>query len=83
MSVPLQPRDDGCAVVERVATTDNQWGSTCLRPPAVRARWQSRDSSGSLLLCDQHASDLAADKRLSDVVRLDDAAAEDGPVGVE
>lgn len=79
MSVPLQPHDDGCAFVERVAPTNNQWGSTCPRPPAVRARWQARDYSGSLLLCDQHADELTDDMRLSDVERLDDATVEDGP----
>lgn len=64
MSVPLQPRDDGCAVIDREAD-GGQLGDPCDQPPTVRAVWRF-DTPGpvEVLLCDVHAADLAGHERL-------------------
>lgn len=78
MTIPLRPRADACAAIERVSETNSQWGGWCPRPVAIRARWRYADHTASLLLCDVHAAELAGDERLSHLVWFYDATAEDG-----
>lgn len=63
-SMPFQVRDDKCAVL----TDDDmgRGGGDCPQPPTVRAVWRF-DQPGKMpiLLCDQHADELADHERLT------------------
>lgn len=58
-----------------LATTDaprsfapgGQWGGNCDQPPTVRAVWRFEPPDGPkrILLCDQHAAELAGHERLT------------------
>lgn len=76
MSVPLHIVAGRCAAIVR-RNEVAQWGSNCLRPVAVRARWRFASEVVSLLLCDVHARQLGDDHRLSHVVWFYDATVED------
>jgi hypothetical protein len=72
---PLHVVSGRCAAVER-RNEVAQWGSNCVRPVAVRARWRFADGIVSLLLCEVHARELDHDERLSYVVWFYDATVE-------
>ena len=47
--MPLRPRHDGCAAIERAP--GGQWGGSCPRQVAVQVHWRFADKVASLLLC--------------------------------
>ena len=62
--VPFQVREDRCAVLidDRVARSIGN----CENPPTVRAVWRfDRPGPTRILLCDEHAAELADDERLA------------------
>ena len=71
--MPLQPRRDGCAVIGRGS------GNCQQTPPTLRAVWRFEPPEGPkrILLCDQHAVELAGHERLRGVVQFYDATVED------
>ena len=61
--MPLQPRDDGCAVIGRAV--GGQWGDLCDQPATRRAVWRFESGPRRILLCDEHAAELAGEERLT------------------
>jgi hypothetical protein len=61
--MPLHPRNDQCAVIERAE--GGQWNGTCRQTPTRRAQWRFESGQMSILLCNQHAAELAGDERLT------------------
>lgn len=60
--MPLQPRDNGCAVIGRAV--GGQWGDLCAQPATVRATWRFESGPLRILLCDEHAAELGGVERL-------------------
>jgi hypothetical protein len=61
--MPLQSRRDGCAAITRAI--GGQWGPPCDRPPTVRAVWRFESGPRRILLCEEHAAELADHERLA------------------
>ena len=73
--MPLQPRDDGCAVIGRAV--GGQWGDLCAQPATVRATWRFESDTRPILLCAEHAAELEGHERMSGIVKFYDATVED------